>query len=289
MDANSMKKIFTLKVEAGGLGKTRKFNDREVSDLLNMAQEEFVMNRFTPDANVKRKGFDADAKRRIDLSGLLTARTEYLSAADVIMQGDATNGALRTPDADHQASAGGSYVATDWGCFVEIPDEAVFIVSATADITDSVDDYENIPVEFISYDQYSDWVRDPYKQPYHSLLWAMQWGDYTVAASSTSTSTKGMTGVSIEDGTTPVSFTANRAHMLIPGKDFTVKKYQIHYVKLPTAVKVDVVVPANKVDCELPAHTHQEIIDIAVRMASAAQVPMEQRYNISDKESKENE
>jgi hypothetical protein len=47
--------------------------------------------------------------------------------------------------------------------------------------------------------------------------------------------------------------------------DTTPTRLELNYLKYPVAVFRDVAVPTNNVDSDLPAHTHDEIVNIAVR------------------------
>ncbi len=65
----------------------------------------------------------------------------------------------------------------------------------------------------------------------------------------------------------------NQVEIITDG-NYTIQRYYITYIRKPVAMDY-----ANSVDCELKDHTHEEIVDLAVRMA-AASVTDKERYQM---------
>lgn len=296
MIANQMKALFILLYEGAGLGE-RTFEDREVSDFLTIAQEEFVLSRFTRDANVKQKGFEDDNKRDLDLSGLVTGTA--VITADFMIQGNEDNGALRTPDIDNQWSATSSSVAGEYGVYVPIPDEAMFIIQEQCDIykgsySSRTDIRKNVKVKQVDWIYYNNLIRDAYRNPSRDLVWRLSSGNLKVSevsgsgTVSFSSSEKYIEGSKysevLQGDLTPATLTFNqdnRAALLIPGKGYYIDKYYVSYVKKPVAILVDTINPANQVNSELNSSVHREIVELAVDIATRAKINPEQKYQLT--------
>ena len=80
-----------------------------------------------------------------------------------------------------------------------------------------------------------------------------------------------------------------RSRHLIAGKDWIVEKYNMHYIKKPSDITVDLVTPTNQRHCELAEFMHQEIVDYAVKLATATLVPEPNKYQVAQVESSEDE
>ena len=284
MQANEMRSKFLLQYEGAQLA-NRTFNDREISAFLSKAQSEIVKRRFTFDKNSKGKGFEADAVRKAELAGLITAHKAFKRASHDFMLGTEDNGALRTPDGDQQDPA-----TDQFGVFVRIPDEVLYIILETCYVSQGTCTVKNVPVEQVNYSSYINGITNFFKRPYKNLVWAMDWGSFTTSSlNSSELSVKNFTGVSTLNNTTPVSITTIRSRQLIPGKDWTVEQYNLHYIKLPSDITVDIQTPANQINCELAPFMHQEVIDYAVKLAAAAIVPEQNKYEVNTIESSQDE
>lgn len=89
-----------------------------------------------------------------------------------------------------------------------------------------------------------------------------------------------------------------RSRYLLPGKSergrltgemWHVLEYRVHYIKNPEPIFIDTVTPALQVDCQLADFLHQEVVDLAVKLASAAILPEQNKYQVNDIEAKINE
>lgn len=318
MDANGMRKMFLLGYEAARLA-NRTFNDREIQDFLNKAQLELIKQRFAAFRNSKQIGMGGNPMipqsaivRASELAGLMTA-TSYVWF-DKTIQGSGDNGALMGPDLDAQNNA---TTAARYGVFAPLPDEALYVLYETVNtctdssFTNIVPGTENtilaatgarfnVPVLEVDYTYYGSGIYDDYAKPYHSLVWSMDWGSYTTASLDTGSytdSTKeyssegtgyNMTGTA-PDGTTDITINTIRSRYLLPGKDQYIVTWKPFYLKRPADIVIDINSPSRQVSCQLADFLHQEIVDLAVKLASAAIVPEQGKYQINQVESKEDE
>jgi len=285
------------------------FDDRERSILLNEAMDELVMERFLPDSNIKRKGFEADVKRRLDLSGLITSHTTFKrqrfdGAGDLIdgegdfMIGTGDNGGLETPDLDEQGQSGGNDVESKFGVHVMVPDECLFIIADSCSTSKGTQKKRVVPVEVVTHEEYYAKLHNIYQNPYYNKVWRLDNGSYTPADvhASRDTSVKfengiltGFTGVNADGSGLPIAISTFRSAILVPGKDWTVESYYMKYIKRPNRILVDTITPANQRNCELHPAIHTEIVDKAVSKAIASRLPEQVKIQIADKNDKENQ
>ncbi|MCK4500915.1 hypothetical protein KAU11_10475 [Candidatus Babeliales bacterium] len=294
MDANTMGHLLTLKLKTSNYNLIN-FDDRERSVLLNLAQDEFTKRRTTADANAKQKGYGIDSKRELDLSSLVTGTTTFSKAAGDFMLGTEDNGAYRTPDIDLQeeSSAGVNndpYVETDFGVICSYPDEALFILSEHCNTSRAGVTRVNVPVEHVSLEIYNSNLRNTFKNPYKNKVWRIEDGNFVAASSSNSfISVKNKVGVNADGTGAAITLTSNRVNHLIPGKDYIVESYRMHYIKRPRRIVVDSISPVSQISCEFHDSVHDEIVDIAVSLAIQNSIPEQQKYQIADKEKREDE
>lgn len=294
MEANQMRARFNLLKEAGRLA-NRTFNDREIQDFLNKAQQEFTKERYAAWKNRPKLGYGQHPVRNSELAGLVTA-TESVPRANFIL-GTEDNGALQGPDLDK----GGTTQDEDrFGIFVGMPDEVLYPIIETCETTKDSVTKRNTPVREVNLQGYLDGIWDDYAKPYDNLVWSIDWGAYTTAVPNASGtfdesekeySSQG-TGYNMQGDnylSATVEINTNRARYLIPGKGWKVTKYTIHYIKLPRDIVIDVQTPSSQVHCELPEFVHDEIVAKAVKIASAAVIPDPNQYQVNQIESKEDE
>jgi len=322
MDANTMRARFLLGYEGARLA-NRTFNDREITDFLNKAQEEFVKQRYDALKNRTQRGQGSGSVRDSELAGLLTGvrkigkpfrvgTTTYNATFtdNPFMQGTSLNGALRRPDSDGTLDGNYEESSDHFGIFVALPDEAMYIVSERLDLSKgspAVNKF-NIECKEVTYDYYTGGIFDYYAKPYGNLCWVMSWGAYTTAiVAQNGTNTDSQKDYSLEGTgfnmqglstpywngtatvTTNVTINTRRARLLIPGKDWDVVGYFVYYIIRPNDILIDVQTPSLQRSCTLPDFTHQEIVDIAVKLASASIVPDPNKYQVNQIESKEDE
>lgn len=305
MDANTMGDVLLYKLRDSNYSLIS-FDDREKSLVLNMAMDQFIMDRVVADLNVKQKGFEFDTKRKLDLTGLITAHTAFKRSYTVnniltgdFMFGTEDNGAKRAPDRDYQMEAiqltGTTGVTSNYGVFCRIPDECLFIISESCDTSKQTQLKLGVPVEEVSYERYNANINNSHRSPYYNKVWRLEYGSYTpggtddISVKFTNGVLTGFTGLNASGNGEDISITTYRAAMLIPGKDWQIDKWHVNYIKRPSRILVDTITPANQSNCELHPAVHDEIIEIAVRLAIAAKIPEMQKYQVADKEQKETE
>lgn len=293
MESNEMRARFLLLKEASRLA-NRTFNDREIQDFLNKAQEEFVKERFAAWKNRPQIGFGQHPVRNSELSGLLTA-TQSIPRTEFIL-GTELNGALQGPDLD---KGGTTQDADRFGIFVGIPDEVLYTISQTCETTKDGINKRNTPIKEVNFQGYTDGIYDDYAKPYANLVWSVDWGSYTTAVpnngvfddSSKEYSRLG-SGYNMEGSNylgATIEINTERSKYLIPGKGWKITKYTIYYIKQPASIVIDVQTPSLQQHCELPGFTHDEIVSKAVKIASAAVIPDPNQYQVNQIESKEDE
>ena len=311
MTANEQRDLFVLLSNMSSLT-NRQPDDREVSALLNLAMKEFIDMRVSPDNNSKKKGFEADGIRRLELGSLVTSNVLYfkdrVDTFGDFVRGTYYNGALRNPDLDEESTINnqvGYGTITDaddkrYGVFVEWLDEVLYVITENCDISTGDGNNKtwkrNIPVKPITHDEYNEFITNGYKQPYGNLVWRRDSGNL-VPTYNLASSPEFRSSATPSSRTTPIrvasqwAFDGSRKHViqLIPGKSWEIEKYNMYYVKQPKRIVVDVKTPRNQVNCELHDSVHSEIVQIAVRLYSAASVPLEQKYQIAQNEEKQNE
>ena len=322
MTANEMRAKFLLGYEGARLA-NRTFNDREITDFLTKAELELVKQRYDRFKNRSQRGYGSDNVRASELSGLTTSIKKYskryaingsvynnnAGSNNPFMAGTSENGSLRRPDLDRNLNSDGEPTSDHYGIFVPVPNEAMYILLETVDTYKDTCQKFNIPVQEITYDKYMQGIYDPYAQPYDNLTWSLDWGSFTPASITdggvetpsekeytTIGGTYNMVGVSTSywNGSAmvtkdPTYINTNRSRLLLPGKGWDVVGYYIHYIIKPNGIVVDVQTPNNQVDSILPAFIHQEIVDLAVKLASASIIPEPNKYQTNQIESKEDE
>lgn len=300
MEANVMRNEFNLRF-GSGFSSNKVFDDREITSFLNKAQSEYTHNRLAPWKNRPQLGLGDHEVRNAELAGLLTS-TEAIKREYHVL-GDETNGALLGPDLDNMEQPQEMY-----GVFVPIPNEALYILSERVKTIKGDVTKPNGKVLKKTIGQYEDEIFNNYNNPGDNLTWSFDWGSFTTAKhngsggydSSTKTFSKtndghNMTGTnSTSDGLTPPTYEpayidTDRSVYLLPGKGWKIEEYIVRYVKEPADMHVDVQTPSLQVHCELAPYTHSDIVDLAVKLASAAVVPEQSKYEVNQVESKEDE
>jgi hypothetical protein len=293
MEANQMRASFNLLKEASRLA-NRTFNDREIEDFLNKAQEETVKDKFAAWKNKPQIGYGQHPVRNAELAGLVTATQSV--PREYFIVGNELNGALQGPDLDR---GGTTQDADRFGVFVGMPNEVLYPIIETCETVKGNIVKRNTIVKEVNLQGYLEGIYDDYAKPYDNLVWSLDWGAYTTAVPndglydnsvkeySSSGTNHNMTGDNYLGDI--INIDTNRARYLLPGKGWKVNKYNIHYIKLPRAIKVDVQTPSLQVNCELPDFVHNEIVAKAVAIASAAVIPDPNQYQVNDKLAKEQE
>lgn len=294
MEANQMRAYFNLLKEASRLG-NRTFNDREIEDFLNKAQEEVVKDKFAAWKNRPQIGYGQHPVRNAELAGLITA-TQSVPRENFIV-GTELNGALQGPDLD---KGGLTQDADRFGVFVGLPNEVLYTIVETCETVKGDIVKRNTPIKEKTLQDYTNEIYNDYEKPYDNLVWSIDWGAYTTAAPDTDglydNSVKEYSSLGTNHNMTgdnylgdEINIDSNRAKYLLPGKGWKVNKYTVHYIKLPRNIRIDVQTPSLQVHCELPDFVHNEIVAKAVTIASATVIQDPNQYQVNDKLAKEQE
>ena len=116
-----------------------------------------------------------------------------------------------------------------------LKEEATININLCDDISEVPADWVRVYVKPINMDYYSLNVGNPFKKPYSGMVWRMD----TSNTSST-----------------------YQLHQLITGGAYRVQTYHITYLAYPESISV-----LNSLDCKLPVLVHQDIVDMAIRIA----------------------
>lgn len=296
MTANDMRHRFILKMD-GALMMNKTFNDREISDWLTKGEKALIKERYDALKNRTQRGYPQGI-RGDELAGIITG-TEYIGK-DKMIVGSEDNGALLKPDIGMtDYTDGTAFSSDDFGYFVPIPDEAMYILREHVHTTNGTKHLRNVSVREVGMDEYSALIFNGYRKPYKNLVWSIDWGSFTVASysdgsftdSSKSNSVTG-TGTNM-DGSNSSDETVNintfRAKYLIPGRDWNVEGYRVFYIKEPSEIIVDVQDPSAQQHCELAPFLHDEVVEMAVKEATSALIQEQGKYQAAVNETKENQ
>lgn len=287
MDANRMGQLFNLGIEASRLS-NKKFNDREIESFLNKAQKELIKERFARWKNRAGIGYGDNEVRDAELSGLLTG-SNSIPRENYIL-GTADNGALYGPDLDNADQP-----EDQFGVFIPLPDECMYALTERAEVTKDGVVKHNTKVKKVTYEYYDNSIYNDHLKPYGNLIWSMDWGSYTTSTPNGSggfnDSTKEFsdTGVNFNMSgqnylSNPVEINTDRAIYAIPGKGWKITGYTIRYIKLPADIRIDMQTTSLQRNCQLADFMHEEVVDKAVKLAAAALVPDQGKYQVTDKE-----
>lgn len=204
------------------------YEDNEISFYLTKAQDQLVKRYYNYKGNKYKEGFEETEKRRKDLSEL-----------------------IRHTDIDCTNLTTGTSPASTNGILVDLPTDAdgnnvvLYTLREEVVIQNATDscyaDGTILEVKPVTHDEYTANIRNPFKKPDITKVWRL---DFSSAANGAS------------------------RHELITDGSYEVQTYKLRYLKQPSNIVVDSTVGGNNVDCELNDSMHQEIVDVAVRIAS---------------------
>ena len=100
--------------------------------------------------------------------------------------------------------------------------------------------YLDVPVKPVKEDEYNELIKSPLHRPDRTVVWRIS-----------------TTGI-------------DKTFILVGDSKTVVDKYKARYIKYPTPIVIDLITPANCVDCELHKSVHDEIVRCAVRLAQGA-------------------
>jgi hypothetical protein len=154
-----------------------------------------------------------------------------------------------------------------------------------------------VPVEVVTYEEYYAKISNVFENPYYNKVWRLAYGSYTTSGTGgnevsnkfTNNTLTGFTGKCADMTNRDITINTYRSAILIPGKDWTVESYRMHYVKRPSRILIDTVTPSNQQNCELHLAIHTEIVDKAVLKAISNRLPEQAKYQIADIDDKTNQ
>lgn len=136
--------------------------------------------------------------------------------------------------------------ALPYGEFFDLPEK--FLYTLLEEITIISDDPcvngTNVKIKPITHDEYTEEVNNPWRAPSpENLAWRLDFSRDDLGASTL-------------------------RHEIVTNDSFTVDKYNLRYIKIPNPVSI-----ANGITFELHESTHEEIVDVAVRIAASVTDP----------------
>jgi len=305
---------FSLLFEGGKLS-NKGFNINEVSSFLSKAQTVYIKRRLDLLKNKSQIGY-GDLLRNNELAGVIAGSTSITK--DYMIQGTKENGALRA----EQLPAIIPSNVYQYGVFIQLPDDVLFILNEECDISHTTYDTRyNLPVRETDYKEYKSLINSPYDKPNGNLVFSFDYGNltpgdtagYTASGTEASPETvsvanatkeyslssvnyniKGITASTYVDGATPatekwIAFTNYRSKYLLQGGNWRIEEYNLHYIKKPSDIIINLTNPTAQQSSILPEFTHQEIVDIAAALASGTIMPDINKYEVNTLESKMNE
>ena len=143
------------------------------------------------------------------------------------------------------------------GVFFDLPTDFLYtlVEEVTISHTDTCYDGDRIKVKPITHDEYTANLNNPFKKPDPSTVWRMDFSHDTV------------------NGTDALR------HEIITDATTTITTYHVRYIKIPTDIDL-----VNSVTSELHEAMHEEIVDVAVRIATGITDP--QSYQVKQIEEK---
>lgn len=203
-------------------------NEYEKSVILTKAQIEVLKNYFNPKGNKYQEGFDDSQKRQIDFSNLIKVvkPTENNSLMNSVQKMD------------------------DRSVLFEIPEDVLFVINETANVTYDGKYKHKINIVPISYDEYSMVVSKPFKQPYKHQGWRL------------------------------INATSHKLVEIIVKADAELADYTMRYVRYPRPIilvdlddemeGLSIQGETKKSECELDRSLVDEILQRAVEIAKSA-------------------
>ena len=203
------------------------FEPEEIDFWLNKAIRTFVKTRYSG-VNAKQESFEQTQKRVDDL------RTLVKEALD-------NDSVLGLPLADDDAVIPKSYIVTTSGTPTPTdswPDDYMFAISEEVAV-DEVNGVAQVPalrwgIEQCDHDEYREKVDNPYSE--HLLHYG---------------------------SAKPLRLFDDSNVRLVTDGNYTLSRYYLTYLREPVDVDISAATP---VDCDLPEHTHDEVVSMAVNM-----------------------
>ena len=160
--ANEMKFSFLLKFDSLFEYSAPAYDDRQISSLLNQAQNRVVLETY-------HSKFEADEKRRRDLEQLIKQESWVTGGVGALKQSSTQIGVHPN------------------GIFFDLPADFLYSIEESAKLTGGI---KEVIVKPVKHDSYIANINNPYKQPCSWLVWRMDYSRLTDATGITPASVK---------------------------------------------------------------------------------------------------
>jgi hypothetical protein len=247
MTANKMWETVLVTYDALYSQSAPGFVDPEASVLLTKAQWYYILQRLNPKNNKNMEAFEETEIRTQGLSALVKDGLNNLPGDVPTTSGVSQIGVL--PGEVLWALPSDFWLSLYEAVYTNVP------------VCGTTTTFSRIPVYPISHDEYNLNYYNPYRNPWTDGTEGLMWR--------------------LENRKQNVNGTERKIHGLIGinSPNFQITNYFIRYLKNPSDIVVNLNTPGSQIDCELDEFTHQAIVDIAVKLVSAAvreQIPVNQ-------------
>lgn len=145
------------------------------------------------------------------------------------------------------------------GEFFDLPDS--FLYTLMEEVTINHDDEcyngNRIKVKPITHDEYNAYISNPWKKPDETTAWRLDFSSDPTGAQEI-------------------------RHEIVVGDNISVDRYYVRYIKNPSLISV-----VNGIDSEINESVHEEIVDIAVRIATGITDPQAYQYKVQEQQATE--
>jgi hypothetical protein len=225
------------------------YEDNEISLFLTKAQDQLTKRYYNYKGNKYQDGFEETEKRRKDLS-------ELIRHADIDCTG---------------ITAGQQQGVSANGIFVNLPTDSdgnnlvLYTLREEVAIQNASDscvaDGTLLEVKPITHDEYTANVRNPFKRPDITKVWRLDFSSES---------------------------NGPRRHELITDGSYQIATYKLRYLKQPQDIVIgNTLLGTLDVDCELNPSMHQEIVDVAVRIAAGITDPATYQIKVNEEQQSE--
>jgi len=218
--------------------------DSEISNFLTKAQDRIVKQHYNPQGNKYKDGFEETEKRRKDLSELTRGPRTSAGVMSTIV------------------SAEQDEVLDVNGEFYDLPADFLYAITERATVKNStracLPDGSYVDIEPKTHDYYNANIKNPFKNPSEELIWRMDFSR-----------------VQPGDGNI-------KRHELITDGTYDVDEYHLRYIKRPVPIDIDGAFTGSIQNSELDESIHEELVDMAVMIATGITNPQEYQIKIAE-------
>jgi len=146
------------------------------------------------------------------------------------------------------------------GTFYDLPEGYMYSLREEATLTSTDDCVDNtrIYIKPITHDEYSIDLLNPFKKPDKTVVWRLDFSNVGATTSST---------------------VSTKRHELVTDGSYTIAAYHIRFLNLPS----DINITAN-IGSELDPTVHDELVDIAVRIAAGITDPSTYQIKVMEEQ-----